>query len=58
MLTFGTLAAARETPVAVGDRAPAVELDDQHGKTFRLDDALAANRFVVIAFYVKAFTGG
>ena len=55
----GTLAAAdRDKPLAVGDKAPAVELGDQHGKPFRLADALGAHRYVVLAFYPKAFTGG
>ncbi|MGH7279100.1 MAG: redoxin domain-containing protein, partial [Candidatus Rokuibacteriota bacterium] len=46
----------RDTPLAVGDPAPPFSLTDQHGKSFRLADALAARRFVVLAFYVKAFT--
>jgi peroxiredoxin len=58
MMAAAVAATARETPLAVGERAPAIELRDQHGKSFRLADALAANRFVVVAFYVKAFTGG
>ena len=48
----------RTTPVAVGDPAPALELGDQHGKPFRLADTLGQHRFVVLAFYPKAFTGG
>jgi hypothetical protein len=51
-------AADRDKPLAVGDRAPVLELGDQHGKAFRLADALGTNRFVVLAFYPKAFTGG
>jgi hypothetical protein len=51
-------AADRDDALAVGDRAPDVELGDQHGAPFRLTDALAAHRFVVLAFYPKAFTGG
>ena len=42
----------------VGDLAPDVQLEDQHGKAFALGDALRAREFVVIAFYPKAFTGG
>jgi len=34
------------------------DLVDQHGKPFRLADLLARRSFVVLAFYVKAFTGG
>jgi cytochrome oxidase Cu insertion factor (SCO1/SenC/PrrC family) len=51
-------AADRTTPLAVGDAAPALELGDQHGKAFKLADALGTHRFVVLAFYPKAFTGG
>jgi cytochrome oxidase Cu insertion factor (SCO1/SenC/PrrC family) len=51
-------AADPAAPLAVGDRAPEVELVDQHGTPFRLADALARRSFVVLAFYVKAFTGG
>ncbi|MBI2206064.1 MAG: redoxin domain-containing protein [Candidatus Rokubacteria bacterium] len=57
-LVAPALAADRDTPLAVGDRAPVLELGDQHGAVFRLADALAANRYVVLAFYPKAFTGG
>ncbi len=60
VVAFATsaIAADRDAPLAVGERAPSLELGDQHGKPFRLADALAANRFVVLAFYPKAFTGG
>jgi AhpC/TSA family len=51
-------AADRTVPLVVGDSAPALELGDQHGKPFRLADALGEHRFVVLAFYPKAFTGG
>ena len=51
-------AAERDTPLAVGDRAPEVALGDQHGQPFRLADALKEGELVVLAFYVKAFTGG
>ena len=54
-----TLAAAdRDKPLAVGDTAPALELGDQHGTPFRLAEALGAHRYLVVAFYPKAFTGG
>lgn len=42
-------ASERTTPLAAGD---------QHGAPFRLTQALARREFVVLAFYVKAFTGG
>ena len=60
LLVAVTPAAAldRTTPLAVGDSTPGLELGDQHGKPFRLADALGQHRFVVLAFYPKAFTGG
>ena len=51
-------AAERTKPLAIGDSAPALELGDQHGKPFKLGDALGSQRFVVLAFYPKAFTSG
>jgi len=51
-------AAERDAPLAVGDRAPEVTLGDQHGQPFRLTDVLKQRELVVLAFYVKAFTGG
>jgi AhpC/TSA family protein len=47
-----------ERSLAVGDPAPDIILSDQHGQSFKLSEALARRRFVVLAFYVKAFTGG
>ena len=49
---------AADMPLAVGASAPDVTLVDQHGRAFRLGEVLAERRFVVLAFYVKAFTGG
>lgn len=51
-------AAERDTPLAVNAHAPAIVLGDQHGRRFELADALAQRDFLVVAFYVKAFTGG
>jgi peroxiredoxin len=51
-------AAERTTPAPVGERVPDVALGDQHGQPFRLTDTLRQREFVVLAFYVKAFTGG
>jgi hypothetical protein len=48
----------RSSPLPVGAEAPEIELRDQHGRAFRLSDTLASRDFVVVAFYVKAFTGG
>ena len=49
---------AADKPLAVGDRAPALELSDQYGKRFALSEALSTRDFVVVAFYLKAFSGG
>lgn len=51
-------AAADQTPLAVGAAAPATVLVDQRGQTVSLADLLKQRDFVVVAFYVKAFTGG
>jgi hypothetical protein len=53
-----TSADSSKPPLAVGAQAPDLQLGDQHGGTFRLSEALAQRDFVVVAFYVKAFTGG
>jgi peroxiredoxin len=58
LLAAPALAADRDKPLTVGEPAPAITLSDQHGRAFRLADALAQRDFVVVAFYVKAFTGG
>ena len=42
----------------MNDKAPEITLGDQHGRPFRLSDALAGRDFIVVAFFVKAFTGG
>jgi hypothetical protein len=58
LLAPPALAADRDKPVAVSEPAPDIVLGDQHGRPFRLSDALAQRDFVVVAFFVKAFTGG
>jgi hypothetical protein len=45
-------------PPGVGQKAPEIRLGDQHGKTFVLGDAIKDKKFVVVAFYPKAFSGG
>lgn len=55
LLPAGATAADR---LAVGDAAPALALGDQAGRPVRLEDLLRQRDFVVVAFYVKAFTGG
>lgn len=49
------VALSAEGPPAVGTKAPDFILSDQHGKP---PDLLAARRYVILAFYVKAFTPG
>jgi len=41
----------------VGERAPDFALPDQAGQTVRLSD-FRGKKSVVLAFYIKAFTGG
>jgi cytochrome oxidase Cu insertion factor (SCO1/SenC/PrrC family) len=57
-LTAGVAGAADPAPLAAGAIAPATTLVDQHGQSVRLADLLQRRAFVVVAFYVKAFTGG
>ncbi|MBI2154009.1 MAG: redoxin domain-containing protein [Candidatus Rokubacteria bacterium] len=51
-------APAADRPLGVGDKAPDFTLSDQRGKPVPLSDLLALRRYVVLAFYVKAFTPG
>jgi len=44
-------------PLAVGTKGPDFILKDHQGNAFRLYD-LVGKKYVVLAFYVKAFTGG
>ena len=55
LLPAGATAADR---LAVGTAAPALALVDQNGQPAKLDDVLRQRDFVVVAFYVKAFTSG
>ena len=57
-LTMSSAAADPQTALAVGVMAPDTKLVDQNGQSVRLADLLRQRDFVVIAFYVKAFTGG
>jgi cytochrome oxidase Cu insertion factor (SCO1/SenC/PrrC family) len=50
--------AADPAPLAVGAVAPDTALVDQRGQPIRLADLLKQHDWVVVAFYVKAFTGG
>jgi hypothetical protein len=58
VLAAGGAGAADQTPLVVGAAAPDTALPDQRGQTVRLADLLAQRDFVVVAFFVKAFTGG
>jgi peroxiredoxin len=49
---------AAEAPLGVGAAAPDIVLGDQHGARVQLGEVLKKHRFAVVAFYVKAFTGG
>ena len=57
LLTAGA-AADTQTPLAAGAPAPQTTLTDQSGQKVRLADLIKQRDFVVVAFYVKAFTGG
>ena len=57
-LAASVAGAAAQTPLAVGAAAPDTALPDQRGQAVRLADLLRQRDFVVVAFYVKAFTGG
>jgi peroxiredoxin len=47
----------RQRAPKVGDRAPDFSLQDQNGATVKLAD-YRGKKNVVLAFYIKAFTGG
>ena len=51
-------AADPPSPLAVGAVAPDTALVDMRGQPVHLADVLKQHDFVVVAFYVKAFTGG
>ena len=53
-----TARAADPTPLAVGAAAPDTTLVDQRGQPVHLAELLKQREWVVVAFYVKAFTGG
>ena len=50
--------AADQAPLEVGTAAPDTRLVDQQGQPVHLADLLKQRDWVVVAFYVKAFTGG
>jgi len=58
ILAAGPAGAADDKPLAVGALAPDTTLTDQRGQPVHLAELLKEHTFVVVAFYVKAFTGG
>ena len=58
LLTVAAAGAADQTPLKVGAAAPDTKLVDQQGQPLQLADLLKQRDWVVVAFYVKAFTGG
>ena len=58
ILAAGPAVAADDKPLAVGAQAPDTTLPDQGGQPVQLAALLKEHAFVVVAFYVKAFTGG
>lgn len=57
-LTAGVAGGADPAPLAVGAMAPDTALLDQRGQPVRLANLLEQRAFIVVAFYVQAFTGG
>ena len=58
MALLALSASAAQAPLAAGAAAPDIALGDQHGARLQFSDVLTRHRFAVVAFYVKAFTGG
>lgn len=56
LLGLGALAVAENAPPAVGEKAPAIRLQDQHGKWVTLDEQ--KGKWVVLYFYPKDQTPG
>jgi peroxiredoxin Q/BCP len=57
LVLFSTPVIAGSGALAVGDQAPAFELQGSDGKTYRLAD-FRGEQVVVLAWFPKAFTGG
>lgn len=57
LFAFSLVASPARGEVAVGDAAPAFELQGSDGKTYS-SEQLKGNKVVVIAWFPKAFTGG
>ena len=58
LLLATSASSADHAPLAVGAAAPDTALVDQRGQPVRLAELLKQRDWVVVAFYVKAFTGG
>ena len=54
----GATSAADQVPLTVGTAAPDTRLVDQQGQPVHLAALLKQRDWLVVAFYVKAFTGG
>ncbi len=57
LVGFLWLTRSHAASLRVGGHAPDFALPDQHGKTIKLSD-FKGKKNVVLAFYIKAFTGG
>lgn len=58
ILGLGLIAVSADAGgLAIGDQAPAFELQGSDGKTYRLAD-FRGEKVVVLAWFPKAFTGG
>ncbi len=57
LLLSSFAAAADDTGLKVGDRAPGFELTGSDGEEYKLSD-FKGKRAVVVAWFPKAFTGG
>ncbi len=58
LLATDPAGAADDKPLAAGAAAPDTALVELAARRGRLADLLKQRDFVVLAFYVKAFTGG
>ena len=58
VLAAATAAHAADQSLAIGGAAPDTALVDMRGQPVRLAELLGKHDWVVVAFYVNAFTGG
>ena len=57
LLAIASAAAAQSAGLKVGEKAPDFALNATNGKEVKLSD-YRGKKSVVLAFYIKAFTGG